>query len=355
MKKDESYDPRIDVIRGVAFLVVFIGHFSYGNDNLVKLYNFAPFGVVLFFCLSGFLLGRVVLKEYELREKISFSNFYLRRAFRILPLYFIFLFTIFGLSEYSKQGTGSLLISDREWLHLLTFTYNFLPYGNESLSPLPTVTWSLSIEEQIYIFFPFIALLLAKKKLLGAASLVSILIVTMYAIQESINDQVHVDRLSALFWVPVAMGLTCSFLERKVRGNSVTKIVLRFRTLAIVTVTSALCLSGSDSPIGFIGSAIVLTLIFPLILNVVSHLRDGFALRLLGKIGRISFGCYLYHWLLWNLLQTTNFAFSEANGYSVKGWIIGIVFTLSISWLSYKFIELPFLNIRRRFQTVQTY
>jgi len=355
MKKDESYDPRIDLIRGVAFLVVFIGHFSYGNDKLVKLYDFAPFGVVLFFCLSGFLLGRVVLKEYELRQKISYSNFYLRRAFRILPLYFIFLFTIFVLSEYSKNGSSSLFISNREWLHLLTFTYNFLPYGNESLSPLPTVTWSLSIEEQIYVFFPFIALLLAKKRFLGVTFLVLILIVTMYAIQKSINDQVHVDRMSALFLVPVAMGLTCAFFERKVRENSVTKVGLLLRTLVIVTVTSALCLSGSVSPIGFIGSAVALTLIFPLILNVVSHLRDGFTLKLLSKIGRISFGCYLYHWLLWNLLQTTNFAFTEAHGFSFIGWIIGLVCTLSISWFSYKFMELPFLNVRRRFQAVQTY
>jgi peptidoglycan/LPS O-acetylase OafA/YrhL len=96
-------------------------------------------------------------------------------------------------------------------------------------------------------------------------------------------------------------------------------------------------------------------LLFPLILNVFSNLKDGFALKLLSKVGRISFGCYLYHWLLWNLLQTTNLAFTETHGFSFMGWIIGLVTTLSISWFSYKFIELPFLNVRRRFQAVQTY
>jgi peptidoglycan/LPS O-acetylase OafA/YrhL len=91
-----------------------------------------------------------------------------------------------------------------------------------------------------------------------------------------------------------------------------------------------------------------------MVLNLSGFKHNGVILNLLSRIGRVSFGCYLYHWIFWNLLQKFSFAFNDSSGFTTLGWSMGIIATLVISFYSYRFIELPFLSIRRRFQVVET-
>jgi peptidoglycan/LPS O-acetylase OafA/YrhL len=354
MRETERYDPKIDALRGISFSIVFIGHFSYENQYLSTAYNFAPFGVVLFFCLSGFLLGRVVFREFEKTQRISITRFFLRRAFRILPLYIVFLTLIYLLSQFSKLGNDSFAISEKEWIHLLTFSYNLISFSDATASPLPAVTWSLSIEEQIYLFFPFISLLFARKKYLYLSIVLPVLIFTLVLAQTYFLDGASVDRLTGLYLFPVLIGMLCAYFEKQILNKTISKLRYFLQMSIVLSVLIALLKYSPSSSSGYVLGVLVIGSAFPMVLNLSGFKHNGVILNLLSRIGRVSFGCYLYHWIFWNLLQKFSFAFNDSSGYTTLGWSMGIIATLVISFYSYRFIELPFLSIRRRFQVVET-
>ena len=354
IREKEQFDNRIDALRGASFLIVFIGHFSYENSNLQFLYNFAPFGVVLFFCLSGFLLGRVTLREYHLTHRINLRNFFLRRAFRILPLYFFFLLIILAISEVSQQRNSNYVISASEWSHLLTFTYNLLPDNHTTSSPLPAVTWSLSIEEQIYIFFPFIALLLARKKIVTLSIILPTLMFGIFFVQINLFNSTTASRLTPLYLIPVIIGLVCAEFENVVRWKNYRISVIIIEFIFTLGVILTIMFSHSQSNISYYLRVILMSCIFPLLLHLISLTRMWAALKAIAYLGRVSFGCYLYHWLVWNMIQSIDIGYSVGSGFTIFGWLLGLFVTLALSVISYRFLEAPFLEFRRRYQAAPT-
>ena len=166
----------IQFLRGIAVLVVVIYHSRLG------LLSQGYLGVDVFFVLSGFLITSLILKELE-NNTFSFSQFYLRRAKRLLPaLYSTLLFTtLFSL----------IILTNKQWLNYLdqligalTFSANMvLPAQSgyfESASegkPLLHI-WSLSLEEQYYFFLPITLYLLPKKYRLTGMLL--LLVISIY-------------------------------------------------------------------------------------------------------------------------------------------------------------------------------
>ena len=168
----------IDGLRGIAVLIVIFFHFlnnSYQNSNInnlndieiliMKLTSFGWAGVNLFFVLSGFLIGTILLSNIESNN--FFRVFYFRRFLRILPVYFllltVFIFTkqyfynpnITLFEKYIPVGAYFLLIQN-------FFMSHFGHFGPNALTP----TWSLAVEEQFYIVIPFIIYYLNKKQIL---------------------------------------------------------------------------------------------------------------------------------------------------------------------------------------------
>lgn len=153
----------VDGLRGIAIFLVLLRHSIAGTETnshfwraiLVPL-RLSWSGVDLFFVLSGFLIGGILLDARS--SPNYFRTFYIRRAFRILPVYGIFLFLYLGRHAAahiipSRLGeTSSLPIP---WFSFLTFTQNFWMvafgwFGPMALAP----TWSLAVEEQFYLTIP---------------------------------------------------------------------------------------------------------------------------------------------------------------------------------------------------------
>ncbi len=101
-------------------------------------------GVRFFFILSGFLISWLLIGESDAKHKISFKDFYLRRAIRILPVYWAFLIALALVGCFTVYHTGG-----REWATCLTFTRNFIFGG-----PASRHLWSISVEEQFYLAWP---------------------------------------------------------------------------------------------------------------------------------------------------------------------------------------------------------
>ena len=206
MQENKLYFKNLDAIRFIAAMMVFLQHcfvwaFPYlgvGKGSLLEsfldLFTTGGWGVSIFFCLSGFLITYLLISEHEMKGKISLRNFYLRRIFRIWPLYFVIIGIGFVLYPYFRSlgGTHEPLCSN-VW-YFVTFLSNFdvihiLQYchGNDVLSQ--NITWSIAIEEQFYLFWPLLFFVLPKRAwVYGIVALVLVSII--FRIMN--NDQEYV-------------------------------------------------------------------------------------------------------------------------------------------------------------------
>src|SRR5579863_5485219 len=149
--------PQLDGLRGVAIAMVVAFHYAgflviIGAPRLVKLLlvptSLCWSGVDLFFVLSGFLIGGILLDAR--RSSNYFRVFYVRRICRILPLYLAFLGVVFLISRYRQQALWST-----PWWTCLTFCQNlWMAVHNDVGSTGVNITWSLAIEEQFYLLLP---------------------------------------------------------------------------------------------------------------------------------------------------------------------------------------------------------
>ena len=162
-----NYRPEIDGLRAIAVISVIFYH-----ANVVifdeELFKGGFIGVDIFFVISGYLITSLILRELNTTQSFSFINFYQRRVRRILlPLFFVMLLC-FPVA-WVHLDPGNFIDFSKSILYSIGFSSNFyfhysgLQYGTEDglLKPL-LHTWSLSVEEQYYILFPVILLIIFK-------------------------------------------------------------------------------------------------------------------------------------------------------------------------------------------------
>ena len=172
-----KYIPGLDGIRALAAFLVISWHWP----NIMLSLKFGWIGVNIFFVLSGFLITRILLNSKELGFKSYITRFYYNRALRIFPLYYIFLVVSFLLILIFTRYTPALR-SNAEWEsafqaakqdfpYCLTYTSNL----KNNLRLLLHLTnrsnlffghlWSLALEEQFYVIFPFLVYFVSRKNL----------------------------------------------------------------------------------------------------------------------------------------------------------------------------------------------
>lgn len=154
----------LDGVRGIAILLVLIWHYFTTQvqpvpDSLLAKAQLATqltwSGVDLFFVLSGFLIGGILLDNRA--SKNYFSTFFVRRACRILPLYVVMLLAYVYLLVEQPVALKWLWENSYSLWFFATFTQNY-PIGiHEQFGPnWMAVTWSLAVEEQFYVVLPFL-------------------------------------------------------------------------------------------------------------------------------------------------------------------------------------------------------
>jgi peptidoglycan/LPS O-acetylase OafA/YrhL len=160
----EARVPELDGIRGMAILMVLVWHFivfniphvpgtlsAYVFKSLLHLYS----GVDLFFVLSGFLISRILLTT--LRTNNGLTRFYIRRTFRILPTYAVWLAVVILLSFVVRSPTPSAYSPPSAIWPYFIFLQNFEMAALNNLGNWG-ISWSLAVEEQFYLLLPFLLL-----------------------------------------------------------------------------------------------------------------------------------------------------------------------------------------------------
>ena len=164
-----AYMPELDGLRALAILAVmaFHDHLPGGDAGWL--------GVPFFFLLSGFLISGLLL---DADRESYFKSFYIRRALRIFPIYYLVFFLMLGLCIAFNKSHG-------DWLWFLTYTQNY-PMGIRNWPNFPAPfwhTWSLAVEEQFYLLWPLIIFLVPKRFLIHTcASLMAGAVVYRFAV-----------------------------------------------------------------------------------------------------------------------------------------------------------------------------
>ena len=160
-----AYVPTLDGWRAVAILWVMACHSQgqlfgpagiFPNRFLARSAERGTFGVDLFFALSGLLICSRLLAAWRADGRIDFAGFYLRRAWRILPPYFLYLATI-GL----LWAAGVVALDPLAYASCFAFLRNYIPEPYMSSDPFTAHAWSLSVEEHFYLIWPALLGLLA--------------------------------------------------------------------------------------------------------------------------------------------------------------------------------------------------
>lgn len=161
MNKSLEYIPGIDFLRAISVLLVFLFHLE------IQFFKSGYLGVDIFFVISGFLITRILIQEYDNSGKIDFFNFYKRRILRLYPAFLstifftvlvsLFLFTENLMAKTLETAAFSSIYLSNFYLWLNSGYFSKIAVDNSLLH-----TWSLSIEEQFYLFWPLLVLFLLK-------------------------------------------------------------------------------------------------------------------------------------------------------------------------------------------------
>jgi peptidoglycan/LPS O-acetylase OafA/YrhL len=335
-----GYRPHIDGLRAIAVIGVMMYHLRILPNYGSILGGFT--GVDIFFVISGFLISKIIFTECD-SGAFSFLNFYARRARRILPA----LLVVSGLTMIAGVVLLLPIEADRlshSYVAALAFAANIYFYATSNYfgpgaSQLPLLhLWSLGVEEQFYLVFPAIILLLSRfgQRIRGGA-LVALLLVSLCAAQYELS----VDPPAAFYLLPFRAfellmgGLVALPLIRKTSDASLAKYAGIIGLLLIAASFSAL-----RDTMRFPGAVALIPCIGAALFIWSGECASTFPTRLLSMrpavlIGRWSYSLYLYHWPLL-FFARQRFPVHPEN-------VETPVFLLSflLAWLTYSLIETP--------------
>lgn len=351
-----GYIPQFDGLRGVAILLVLIGHsgFLEALPHLGSL-EYARFGVDLFFVLSGFLITGILLDAKG--SEHYFRNFYARRALRIWPLYYVILFLAFVVTPMLAPATKPVA---GVWPAFVFYVQNIALVHRDTYPFGLGATWSLAVEEQFYLTWPLLVFLLKRQTLAIVSfslAVVSLCLRLFFHFQGAAPGFVHFFTLSRLdaiaFGTLAALWLrspSCTLIQWRTRAY-------QFLALGVTGVIVArLLMQRNSSSVGYAFLAITFTGLLGL--SLASDSRSSLLGRSLSAAwvrytGKISYGIYLLHYplfLLWaRLVASQNFLPSNVvarNLLAFAGQVILAILAASISW---RFFERPILQFKERF------
>ena len=352
-----KYRPEIDGLRAIAVGAVVLYHaqvtiFGY------ELFKGGFIGVDIFFVISGYLISIIILNEIIDTGKFSFKHFYERRIRRILPaLLFTMLVSLpfawiyllpSSIIDFSKSILYSLGFSSNFYFH-----YTGQQYGADSGLLKPFLhTWSLSVEEQFYIFFPIILLFIIKsfRKYLIYILIISFLISLGFSSWTTkYYPSVSFYFLHTRIWELLAGSLLGYYEVKKgYRGKNYNFNNI-FPTIGLLLILFSLFFYSNET---FHPSLYTLSPIIGVCLVIWFSNKDEIITKILSTklfviFGLFSYSLYLWHYPIFAFAREINFF----DGSILKKIFIVIIVLIS-SIFSYYFIERPARNKNYKFKYI---
>lgn len=367
-----SYVRSLDGVRALAIILVMAFH--------AGLASFGWIGVQFFFVLSGYLITNILWSEkFKSGQNIAtkLKKFWVRRSLRIFPLYYAYIFVI-GISYLVFQFPPYF---PAYFPYIVSYTANFPLLEFERLgNPLFNHLWSLSIEEQFYLLFPLL-MLFCSARAIKRIFLVVILLspVVRFAVGEyyrnqglselTISNGVNFNTLCQLDAFFIGGIITVMSLDKKI-----SRPFSLFVCLLLLTITAGLTsyltseseysylkdlgfnhyLIGNYQHVwhytllNFLFASFVLCLVSPLRMQAVAPLKKLMENAVLVRIGRVSYGMYLFHWLIWVYVFGKIFH-PQSDAYKALLFIPYVAAVYLASEISFNLFEIHFIRMKDRF------
>ena len=352
-----TYRPEIDGLRAIAVGAVILYH------TQISILGYQPFkggfiGVDIFFVISGYLITSIILKELITTGTFSFKYFYERRLRRILPaLLFVMVMSLpfawiyllpSSFVDFSKSIIYSLGFSSNYY-----FYFSGQQYGAESGILKPFLhTWSLSVEEQYYILFPTVLLIIFKyfRKYLIHALILCFIFSFGFSNWTSENyPSVSFYFIHTRIWELLA-GSILAYFEISNGARSKNKLLNQIiPIIGLILILHSILLFNDRM---FHPSFYTLSPTIGVCLILWFSNKDEIITKILSNklfvgIGLISYSLYLWHYPIFAFYKNSSFITANI---SVKLLLAGIILSMSI--ISYFFIEKPFRNKNFNFKKV---
>lgn len=359
------YRPELDTLRFVAFLLVFVHHAfpapvgsALSQRVLRAIGEGSAFGVSLFFLLSAYLITELLLRERDGTGNVNLKNFYIRRVLRIWPLYF----AVLGLAALAGHFVPSLhiplggllaylLLSGNWWSSL----HGFLPF---TAGPL----WSISIEEQFYLLWPVLVRQVSKRAVLQlgiAIWLLSQLFLFLFTHFRHVTpDEVWLNSFVEFQYFALGIILASILGGRRLHMRAWARVLLG--CAGVVLMIAPELQYDALGHLGVVSTRDVLhTYPFAgfgslcLFCSFLGSAAPGWT-RAFQYLGRISYGLYVFHLtVIYGVLAILGrLHIQHLRILFIFG--VALPLTIGLAHLSYRYFEVPFLRIKRRFEIIKT-
>jgi len=336
-----GYQPVLDGLRAIAVALVVLFH------ALPNQFRGGWVGVDIFFALSGFLITTLLILERKDSGRVSLGQFYLRRIARLMPAFFVMIILYVAITMVTKTGAARTDVLHTAWL---TVTYRANLVGNPDATHGLGHMWSLALEEQFYVVWPLLLVVvtavwrralpwLTATGILGCIVWRGVLIhdhaslVRLYYRPDTRVDSLLIGCLAGQLFVS-------GFLDRRrIRSWMVWACLVGFAVLAmttrwdhIATFVIGFPLIGVAASVMIVGSVVAPP---PAVRRVLS--TSPFL-----ALGRLSYSLYLWHLpVLLFMADTLHLGRALVAG-------VGIPLSLAVAAASYLLVEQPFLALKDR-------
>jgi peptidoglycan/LPS O-acetylase OafA/YrhL len=347
-----SYKPQLDALRAIATAAVLIEHFApktYLSWYVFRLGYVGLLGVLLFFVLSGYLITGILLSARDSDFRTALKRFYVRRTLRIFPIYFLTLAILFVIG----------LPSVTNYLFWHTFYVSNVLFLLEPRVAAPIAHfWTLSVEEQFYLIWPLLILIVPYKLLLRVIlGAIVIGVVWKVWIIETLGHHLAGGLPVVSCFDSLAVGALLAYLERdQTFGQKKQEILFRFLGIGTLIMLAQIVIWVSvdgkafAQVTGFLGPSLIFAWFVG---NAAAGFQGWFGAVLgwqpLRFIGKISYGIYLYHYFMPRIFEVLLKALGLPQPPEPVAVIFTCALTIGTAALSWHLVEKPILRLKERF------
>lgn len=361
------YLPGLNGIRAIAAICVVISHcnialpefgiynlslFGFNKDQSPNGWWFGAQAVTMFFVLSGFLITYLLCVEYEKKKDVKIKNFYIRRLLRIWPAYFLYiLLAIIGVYVFND------LLPSINILFYIFFLAN-IPYALNSTVLLMGHLWSISVEEQFYLFWPWFFKRNNKKKL---KYLFIILIILQFLIRVILwlffpgSFIAMLSSVSRFDCMMIGGLFAILFLEKSVITNIMNNKLVQYGNWILLAIIMFINLKFLNQLVTIYLVCLCVSIIIIGQISVVNRMIN-LEISLLEELGKLSYGIYIYHPLVIFLFSKTGIFEQITDPYVkfVSVFASILIATFVFSFISYNLYEKNFLKLKTKFMIVKS-
>ena len=333
--------PSLDGLRALSIGLVILSHllgtrgFPFGPRALGTVGDFGYLGVKVFFVIAGYLITTLLVREHARTGTVSLRGFYVRRFFRIFPAFYAFIAVMVVAS-----AAGLIHVSGRDLLAAVTYTMNYHYERSWELGHI----WSLSIEEQFYLMWPLVVLLVGRGRTAGAATTMIVLaLACRAAVWFWLRNDDLIEEAFPCMMDSIAVGCLLAAIAPRLDASPRYQRLLDSWLFLLVPVAVAIAQLPVHPSVQYTIGTTVENLGLALIVDRAVRRPDDLVGVVLNWRPLVWLGTLSYSLYLWQEPFVNHYRHGTVNSFPLN---LGLAFACALA--SYYLIEKPILDWRAR-------